>query len=472
MSMQHVAPAQRRTSPLVYLVTVVTAIGGFLFGYDTGVISGALLYVEKDFALSPFLEGVVVSSILVGAFLGAMTSGPLSDRFGRRRSILVMAGVFAAGSVIAACALDVPMLIAGRVVLGVAVGGASVLVPVFISEAAPSHLRGRLVAVNQLLLTVGILAAYLVNALFDHEGGWRWMFGLGVVPALVLAAGMLPLPETPRWLVEHGQRDVALRVLERLRDKDAALGELAEIEQVGSQERRSQPRDLTQRWVRPALIAGIGVSVFGQASGINTVIYYAPKIFKAAGLGSSSAILATVGIGVVNVLMTLVGMSLIDRAGRRLLLMIGFAVMTVCLVVLGIALGGTTSGRTGVIAIACLVVYIAAFAATVGVVVFVLPSEIYPLAIRGAAMSTTLMCNWGVNFLVSLTFLSLLDGLGSTATFGMYAAVCALGWFYAARLVPETKGRTLEEIEAWLRTGRRGAPITPGQSGSASGTTP
>lgn len=460
--------AHPRSTRLVYLVSAVAAIGGFLFGYDTGVISGALLFIEKDFTLSSFVEGVVVSSILVGAFFGAMGGGPLSDRFGRRRSILVLAVIFAVGSVLAATAASIPVLIGARVVLGIAVGGASVQVPVYISEAAPPHLRGRLVSVNQLLLTVGILAAYLTNALFDYDGGWRWMFGLGVVPAAVLAIGILPLPETPRWLVEMGRRDEALRVLRRLRDDHTAEHELDEIEQIRQQEQEhhSSWRDLLQPWVRPALIAGIGVSVFGQAGGINTVIYYAPKILQSAGFGDSSAILATVGIGAVNVLMTIVGMSLVDRAGRRLLLMVGFAAMALSLGVLGIVLGGTVSGATGVVAVACLIVYIAAFAVSVGVVVFVLPSEVYPLRIRGAAMSATLMCNWGMNFLVTLTFLSLLNSLGHSFTFWLYAGVCVLGWAYAVKLVPETKGRTLEDIERWLRSGRRDVPTTAGDRNS------
>lgn len=455
-----------RTTRLVYLISVIAAIGGFLFGYDTGVISGALLFIEKDFTLSPFVEGVVVSAILVGAFLGAFGCGPLSDRIGRRRSIVVLAVIFLVGSVLAATSVSVPMLIGARVVLGIGVGGASVLVPVYISEAAPPHLRGRLVSVNQLLLTVGILAAYLTNALFDYNGGWRWMFALGAVPAAVLALGILPLPETPRWLVEEGRRDEALQVLHRLRDDRTAERELAEIDEIRQEEQEEQTswRDLLQPWVRPALIAGIGVSVFGQAGGINTVIYYAPKILQGAGLGSSSAILATVGIGAVNVVMTVVGMSLVDKAGRRLLLMVGFAVMAVCLGVLGVALGGKVSGATGVIAIICLLVYIAAFAVSVGVVVFVLPSEIYPLRIRGAAMSATLMCNWGMNFLVALTFLSLLNGLGASLTFWLYAFVCVLGLGYAIKLVPETKGRSLEDIERWLRSRRTDVPAPRGET--------
>jgi sugar porter (SP) family MFS transporter len=444
-----------RTPRLVYLVTIITAIGGFLFGYDTGVISGALLFIEKDFNLTPAAEGVVVSAILVGAIIGALLAGPVSDRLGRRRTIIGTATVFALGSLWAALVSSAGELIAARVVLGVAVGAASVIVPLYIAEAAPPKIRGRLVATNQLLITIGVLGAYLTNALFAYDGGWRWMFAIGIIPAAALGIGIFFLPETARWLIEKGRNDEALVVLNKLRDDpDTASIELHEIMAIRGTEktarRRSSLRDLAQRWVRPALIAGIGVSVLGQASGVNTVIYYAPSIFNDTGLGRSSAILATAGIGLVNVLMTIVGMWLIERTGRKRLLIIGFAIMALCLIVLGAALG-YGGGNTGVIAIICLAVYIAAFAVSVGVVVFVLPSEVYPLAIRGSAMSTTLVANWGMNFIVSLTFLSLLQALGSGITFWLYAAVCILGVLYAVFLVPETKGKTLEQLERDFR---------------------
>lgn len=451
----HTSATAARTPRLVYLVTAITAIGGFLFGYDTGVISGALLFIERDFHLTPLTEGIVVSAILVGAILGALGAGPTSSWLGRRRTILITAGVFAAGSIWAALAPNTGNLIAARVVLGIAVGAASVIVPLYIAEAAPPKIRGRLVATNQLLITIGILGAYLTNALFAYDGGWRWMFAIGLVPAFALGVGMLFLPETARWLAEKGREDEALAVLMRLRTPEVAHRELEDIIAVrdgGGERRRARLRDLTQRWVRPALVAGIGVSVLGQASGVNTVIYYAPTIFNQTGLGASSAILATAGIGLVNVLMTIVGMWLIERAGRKRLLIIGFSIMALCLVVLGIVLGPAASAETSsYIAIACLAVYIAAFAVSVGVVVFVLPSEVYPLAIRGAAMSTTLVANWGMNFIVALTFLSLLQLLGSDITFWLYAAVCVLGVLYAVFLVPETKGKSLEELEQGFR---------------------
>ncbi|WP_434619078.1 sugar porter family MFS transporter [Arthrobacter sp. A5] len=451
----HQQPAGKEGSrALVYAVSIIAALGGLLFGYDTGVISGALLFIGDEFHLDPLSEGVVVSSLLIGAMAGAIACGPLADKIGRRLSITGAATIFAIGAVVAALAPSVGTLITARVILGIAVGAASVLVPLFIAEAAPPATRGKLVSFNQLMITIGILVAYLTNAAFAYDGGWRWMFGLALIPSAALGIGMLFLPETPRWLVEKGRIEEAKAVLLRLRGPRIAAVELADIQQTKSAEQhKSTLRDLAKPWVRPALIAGIGVSVIGQASGINTVIYYAPTIFNATGLGPAAAILATAGVGAVNVVMTLVGMSLVDRVGRRLLLMIGFAIMTVSLLVLGLVLlPNPLPASAGWIAIICVAVYIAAFAVSVGVVVFVLPSELYPLSIRGSAMSATLLCNWGMNFVVSLTFLSLFNGLGKSPVFWLYAVVCALGWLFAVKLVPETKGRSLEEIESWLRS--------------------
>ncbi len=444
---------ETRSPGLVYAISGIAAVGGFLFGYDTGVISGALLFIDDEFSLTPFIEGVVVSSILVGAMVGAVGCGPLADRYGRKRAIIAAAVLFSVGALLAAFAPSVSMLVVARVVLGIAVGAASVLVPLFIAEAAPPAIRGRLVSTNQLMITIGILGAYLTNSAFAYPGGWRWMFGLGLVPAVILGVGMFFLPETPRWLVEKGRLDEARAVLGRLRDPETAAAELSDIRNVhDTEDEKASIRDLAAPWVRPALIAAIGVSVIGQASGINTVIYYAPTIFESTGLGVSASILGTVGIGVVNVIMTLVGMALVDKAGRRMLLMIGFSIMAACLAVLAFVLSSERlADSAGWIAMICLAVYIAAFAVSVGVVVFVLPSEIYPLRIRGSAMSATLLCNWGMNFLVALTFLSLFDALGRSTTFLMYAVICALGWLFAVKLVPETKGRSLEEIEVWLR---------------------
>src|ERR1700739_5028727 len=431
-------------------IAAVVALGGFLFGYDTGVISGALSFITTDFHLSSFTSGLVVSAILVGAMVGALSSGRIADRFGRRPATIPAPGVFPIGAIFAAVAPSAPALVVARFVLGLGVGLASALVPVFIAEVAPPAARGRLVAVNQLLITIGIVVAYAIGYAFTSSHDWRAMFAIAVIPSVGLGIGMLFMPESPRWLITHGREDEARRVLARVRPSGDADAEIAEIRQVRP-EGAVKLRALARKWVVPALIAGVGLQILGQATGVNTVIYYAPTIFKQAGLGSSASILATVGVGVVNMLMTVVGMNLVDRVGRRRLLITGVAVQMLALAALALTFGiGGLSASTGMIAFILVLIYIAAAAACLDVVIFIIPSEIYPLSVRGTAMSVTLFANWGMGFVISLTFLSLLQALGTSGSFWLYAALCAVTVVFAARFVPETRGRSLEEIEADL----------------------
>ncbi|MEU5838740.1 sugar porter family MFS transporter [Streptomyces diacarni] len=441
-------------------VTLVAALGGLLFGYDTGVISGALLAIESDFGLSAFSSGVVVSSLLVGAMAGAAGAGGLADRHGRRPVLVAAAAIFTVGAVLAALAPSAVVLTAARVVLGLGIGVASNLVPVFIAELAPPRYRGRLVGLNQLMITFGIVLAYVANyALENVTHSWRWMFGLAALPALLFGIGMLLQPESPRWLALNGGPERARAVLARLRGHDdtaalqAELADMAATSTTGGSGARGvgRWRALTARSVRPAIVAGVGLQILGQASGVNTVIYYAPKIFQSSGLGSSSAILATVGVGVVNLLMTPVGMAAVDRFGRKRLLASGAAVMTAALAGLAatLAAGGQNSSYAW-LAVLCVVVFVAAVATTLNVVVFIIPSELYPQRIRGTAMSATMFSNWTMNFVVSLTFLTLLDALGGPNTFTLYAVVCALLTLFAIRRIPETRGKSLEEIEREL----------------------
>ncbi|MFD7919840.1 sugar porter family MFS transporter [Streptomyces sp. NPDC059740] len=449
-------------------VAMVAALGGLLFGYDTGVISGALLAIEKDFHLTSLASGVVVSSILVGAMIGAAGAGTLADRYGRRPVLVGAAGVFTVGALLAALAPTAVLLTTARVVLGLGIGVASNVVPVFLAEVAPPRYRGRLVSLNQLMITLGIVLAYAANyGLENVAHSWRWMFGLAALPAVLFGTGMLALPESPRWLALNGHSDRARAVFSRLRGADGpeaverALAEAAAgvRETQARDSRRGRLRALTDRSVRPALVAGIGIQILGQASGVNTVIYYAPKIFESSGLGSSSSVLATVGVGLVNLLMTPVGMAAVDRFGRKRLLAAGALVMTVALAGLAttLAAGGSSVAWLAVLFV---VLYIAAVATTLNVVVFVIPSELYPLRVRGTAMSATMFSNWTMNFLVSLTFLSLLDALGGAGTFTVYAVVCAALTVFALRKVPETKGRSLEQIEQDLT---RQAGVTAGE---------
>jgi sugar porter (SP) family MFS transporter len=437
----------------VYIVASIAALGGLLFGFDTGVISGALLFIRQDFHLNAFTEGFIVSSLLLGAMVGAGVSGALSDRLGRRTIILVAAVIFAVGAIGAALSPSVETLIFFRFVLGLGVGTASALVPSYISESAPTDVRGSLSSLFQLAITLGILVAYLVNAVFAPLGDWRWPLGLAFVPAFVLFVGMYLMPETPRWLVSKGREEEARRVLARTRTDEEIEGEIQEIHRV-EEEAMEQAgyRELLAPWVRPMLVAGIGLAIFQQFVGINTVIYYAPTIIESTGLANVASVLATVGIGVVNVLMTVVAILLIDRVGRKLLLFVGLAGMVVSLGIIGGAfLDPSLSGILSWVTLAGLMLYVASFAVSFGPLLWVMLPEIFPLKVRGAGAGVSALSNWGANFVVSQAFLPLVALIGTTAVFWIFAGVCVAAAIFIYFLVPETRGRSLEQIEADLR---------------------
>lgn len=438
------------TSRRVILAAVVIALGGLLFGYDTGVISGALPAMTDYFHLTSLSSGVVVSSLVVGAAIGALMSGRLSDRFGRRPILLAASGVFIAGSLLAAFATSVALMVIARVVLGLAVGIASSLVPVFITELAPAHLRGRLVSINQLMIVAGIMLAYLANyTLHGVPHDWRWMVGIAIVPSIVFGLGILSLPESPRWLAVNEHADRAREVLSRYRSDEEVERELADIRSTERTENESAGWSLLAgRSMRRVLVAGIGLQILGQLTGVNAVVYYAPSIFESAGLGESSALLATVGVGVINLIATVVGMALVDRIGRTRLLAAGAAVQAISLAGFAILLAvGVSTGAASALGVALIFVYIASVATGLNVVVFIIPSELYPLRIRATAMSLTLAVNWTLSFVVSLTFLSLFDAFGGAGTFGLYAVATAALCVFALKVIPETRGKTLEDIE-------------------------
>ncbi len=439
---------------LVYLATTVSALGGMLFGYDIGVISGAILFIKTDFSLSPGLEEIVVSSVLLGSLLGAVMGGLLADRLGRRRLLIVTAVVFAMGAVGAALAPGTPWLVTARVVAGAAIGTASFVAPLYISEIAPVAIRGRLVSINQVALTSGIVISYGIDYAFAGSQAWRWMFALAVIPAAAFAAGLLFIPDSPRWLVGRGHSDQARAVLKRIRSQEQVDGELTEIRQSVAQQ-QGHWSELLSPLLRPAMIVGIGLAIAQQITGINTVIYYAPTILDFAGFSSASvAILASVGVGIVNVLLTLVAMQLIDRVGRRPLLLVSLAGMAVSLFVLGLAFAlPQLAGSLGWIAVIGLMTYVGSFAVGLGPVFWLMLSEIYPLRIRGRAMSVGTVANWSANLIVALSFLTLTQALGRAPTFWLYGVVSVGAWIFALYLVPETRGRSLEDIEAHWRAG-------------------
>jgi sugar porter (SP) family MFS transporter len=442
--------SDQQTQHPVVLIAATAALCGLLFGYDTGVISGALLFFKKDFMLSPFLQGVVTSSALAGATLGAGFSGRLADRFGRRPMVIVVAALFLVASLISAWAASTGMLITGRFLVGIAIGVCSYTGPLYIAEISPPESRGALVSLNQLLITVGILVSYLVDYSLADGEHWRWMLGLAAIPAVVLGLGMLWLPESPRWLVKSGRTQSAMAVLRRIRRPEEVEHEFSLI-LAQPHEREGSWTEALAREFHPALIIGIGLAIFQQITGINTIIYYAPTIFQLAGLGTAAqSILATAGVGAVNVIMTIISLRLLDRIGRRPLLLTGIAGMTVSLITLGWVFRVPESPATGWLAVASVMTYVAAFAISLGPIFWLLISEIYPLRVRGVAMSIATMSNWAFNLLVALTFLILLNSLGPAQTFWMYAVLSVAAFLFSYRYVPETKGRALEEIHAQI----------------------
>ncbi|HXX45322.1 MAG TPA: sugar porter family MFS transporter [Candidatus Acidoferrales bacterium] len=442
-----------QNSGFVFTVSAVSALAGLLFGYDTGVISGAILFVQEDFRLSTFQEEIVVGAVLLGAMIGAAFGGRLADHFGRRLVLIQVACLFILGALGTALAPGSRSLALGRVVVGIAIGIASFTAPLYISEISPAHIRGKLVSLNQLMITIGILVSYLADYALAGSRGWRWMFGLAAIPGLILLIGLFFVPESPRWFVKQQLRDRARAVLAKIRNPLAIDAELGEIESSFAQQEGSW-RELLSPALRPALLIGVWLAIFQQFTGINTVIYYAPTIFQLAGLQShSAAILATAGVGAVNVLLTVLALELLDRTGRRPLLLFGLVGMILSLVLLGAAfLAKNPTPALAWTSLICVMAYVACFAISLGPIFWLMIAEIYPLKLRSRAMAVATMFNWGSNLLVALTFLSLLRALGRPATFWLYALVGVVAWVFVLRLVPETKGKTLEQIEAAWRS--------------------
>jgi sugar porter (SP) family MFS transporter len=440
-----------RNRRMAITVAILAGLGGFLFGYDTGVISGAILFINEEFGLSSVEQEIVISILLLFAGVGALIAGRITDRFGRRKVILWDALLFVLGAIILACAPGLPALILGRIIVGLAIGVASMTVPLFVAELSPSTMRGLCVSMNQLLITVGIVVAYGVDFAFSTTPeGWRWMLGLAALPACGLFIGMLFLPETPRWLIEVGRVSEGGAVLERMGYTEEERNDITEQVQRHVSEQREGFRGLLRPEVRLPLIIGMGLALFQQITGINTIIYYAPTIFQMSGVGSASAsILATVGVGVVNVLTTIVALFLLDRVGRKPLLIIGISGMIFGLLFVGLAwlLPHATLSVERLISLS-LMIYIAGFAIGLGPIAWLIIAEIYPLKVRGVAMGLSTLVNWISNFVVALTFLSLINLIGQTATFWSFALLSVCSLIFVIKVVPETKGKSLEQLEA------------------------
>lgn len=450
---------------MILFVAIVAAVAGFLFGYDEGVISGAQLELSKEFVYGVTLEGVMTSAVPLGALIGALLAGRLTARHGRRRILMLASVLFVIGAAIATLTPGIWVLVFARLILGLAIGLAAIVAPLYLSETAPTHRRGVMISAYQLMVTIGILVAYLVNLYYNEFQEWRPMFAWGALPAFVLLFGAWRLPESPRWLASKGRIAEMRQVLARLR-KDVPASDIAmEADQiiatVESEGGSGSPwRELFAPAVRPAVVVAMGLFFLQQLSGINAVIYYAPQIFGGTGFtGASGQLLATVGVGVVNVVMTLVAMWLIDRSGRRSLLTVGFAGTAIGLAMLAysaamFSAGAAPGGLPAALGFIGVVIYIACFAIALGPIPYVIMSEIYPLHVRGPGMAMASVANWGFNYIVVLLFPIALAGVGLDVTFAFFAVVCALGLIFSLVLVPETKGISLEAIERHLYSGR------------------
>ena len=432
----------------VLLVASVAALGGLLFGYDTGVISGAILFITKDFALETRLQAFTISVVLIGCMAGAAVAGGVADRIGRRRTLLAAGLIFLAGAIVSALTPNETVLLVGRLIVGIGIGFSSVVAPLYISEVAPASTRGALVSLYQFAITVGILAAYLIDYALAGSAQWRWMLGLAVIPSFILIGGMLAMPESPRYLFKIAFGEKAREELQRIYDDPAEIDREQESILTSLATKGAGIEAFAQPAVRLALFIGISLAVLQQITGINSVIYYGPQIFQMAGIGSASAsILAQTLVGTVNCVMTLVAIFFVDRIGRKPLLYAGLAGMFVALAALATAFTSEhLSGSLSTIALVSMMVYVGCFAFSLGPIVWLLISEIFPLRVRGLGMSLSTLANWIGNFLVSQFFLTMVDRLGRPVTFGIYAVLCLLTILFVRSMVPETKQELLEQV--------------------------
>lgn len=449
-----------KNSGIVMLTSAIAALAGLLLGYDTGSVGGALGFISDTFGLDNMGKGSVVSIVLIGGITGAFVNGFLSDRLGRKITVQAAALLFMAGAAGSALSPSASQLLVSRFVLGLALGAVSASAPLYIAEISPAAGRGRLVTYFQLAITIGILLGYVIARALTGSGDWRLMLGTGAVPAFVLLLGMFVLPPSPRWLIKMGRLKEARDTLIRINggNADAADSELSEIRKILAMESSGGFADMLRSPVNRALVAGVGLCLIQQFVGINTIMYYAPAIFRGAGMESPhTAILATVSVGTVNVLATFIAVWLIDRVGRKPLLYAGLAGMFVSLSAIGaiFALGnsgvGMEIGKATVIAVWF---YIACFAFSLGPIPWIVMTEIFPLNVRGRAVSIATMSSWGANLIISFSFLHLMEAAGASYTYWLYALVSLAGIIFVRRLVPETKGLSLEEIEERLLSGK------------------
>lgn len=444
------------------LVGAVIMLSGLLFGYDQGVIAGALDGIQHSFGASTTMIQIITSWVTLGALAGALVAGAMADKLGRRVTILLAAVLFTIGAVLEAISPNTTILVIGRLIVGFGVGVASVAAPLYAAEQAPTRLRGRFVSIYQLAITIGIFIAYIVDQALINNDMWRVMLGVSAVPAVLLFFVMVPMPDSPRWFVKVGRRQDAIAALEKVRPEVDATAEVDEIERAAKEDEANTATwgEVFAKKLRKPLMIGIGLAVFQQITGINAIIYYANKIFAQAGFATPAdqAAATTWAIGGVNVLATFIAVAYVDRFGRRPLLLAGLVGMASALVTVGISFhfmdnadtsGAGAGGPTtaGIITLVALVVFIASFAFSLGPVVWTVINEIFPNRVRGRAVAVATAVNWGSAWLVSQFFLTLIDSIGNSATFYLFGGFAVIAYVWIWKTVPETKGRSLEEIQ-------------------------
>ncbi|MFJ4650989.1 sugar porter family MFS transporter [Nocardia sp. NPDC088792] len=453
------APARPKRISVAYLY-FFGALGGILFGYDLGVISGVLLFIKPLWHLGSVAEGVVGGCLAAGAIFGAAGAGRIADHWGRQRSIMVAAAVFTVGVLGCTFATGFGMLAVARFVTGIAVGCSSATVPTYLSELAPTKVRGALSTLNQLMIVSGILIAYIIDWALSGAQNWRLMFAIAAIPAVILFFGLIGMPETPRWLVQAGRESEARAVLERTHrdaDIDAELNSICEVIRLDAAQ-RGRPRDLLAPWARPALIVALILAVGRQFAGTNAVNLYAPTMFKDLGLANSGSLLASIVMGAVKVIFTAWVFLVVDRWGRKPLLLIGNALMASALFLLGAAVLGMDKGAgTGIVALILLNLYWVGYELGWGAVVWVMMAEIFPLRMRGIGMGVGSTVLWAATFAITFLFPVMNDHLGLAYSAWIFAAVSVVLFVLVRRFVPETKGRSLEQIELDLRARVPGA---------------
>ncbi|WP_407531963.1 sugar porter family MFS transporter [Elizabethkingia meningoseptica] len=444
---------QAVNSTIIYKATLVAAVGGLLFGYDTAVISGAIGFMRTYYHLSDTMTGWIASCALLGCVAGAMYAGKLSDKRGRKNALMLSALLFAVSSAGTALAPNLWFFVIFRIIGGMGIGIASMLSPMYISEIAPAAIRGRLISIFQLGIVSGILLIYFVNAgiadihdeAWNISTGWRWMFGSGIIPSVVFILLLFTIPESPRWLARQKRYPEALHILGLINGQEKAQQELETINTSLNKDTAFSVSSIAEPKLRKKLTVGILLAIFSQATGINAIMYYAPEIFKSAGAGSGLALTQTIFVGTINLLFTFVAIKYVDKWGRKALLLYGITGMSICLIIIGYVFHAQQKGYLILFAI---LGYIACFAMSLGPLTFVVIAEIFPTKFRGTAMSVATFFLWISVFIVSQTFPVLIGSIGSAYTFWLYAVIAITAFIFIWKMLPETKGKSLEEIEA------------------------